>query len=120
MAKDPVPEGGVPVVLVGNKCDLESERSVTKEEGEQMAKSWADEIGNNCVIPFFEASAKEKINDKEIFYEIVREMKKRKNNENSSKDGKGKKKKKGFCVLLQCKRDEEKKKHDEKRNNILL
>ena len=93
MAKDPVPEGGVPVVLVGNKCDLESERAVTKEEGAAMAKSWGEDI------PFFEASAKDKINDKEIFYQIVREMKKRKEKASDSEVEKSKRRKK-MCHIL--------------------
>lgn len=92
MAKDPVPESGIPIVLVGNKCDLESDREVTKEEGEIMAKSWGENV------PFFEASAKDKINDKEIFYQIVREMKKRK--ESNAEEEIIKKKKKKFCTLL--------------------
>ena len=93
MAKDPVPEGGVPVVLVGNKCDLESERDVKKEEGAAMAKSWGDDV------PFFEASAKDKINDKEIFYQIVREMKKRKEEAAGSEVAKSERRKK-LCRIL--------------------
>jgi GTPase SAR1 family protein len=88
--------GGVPVVLVGNKCDLESERTVTKEEGEAMAKAWGGEGG--ATIPFFEASAKDKINDKEIFYQIVREMKNRKENKNEEEEKKKKRKTK-LCTL---------------------
>lgn len=85
------------MVLVGNKCDLESERTVTKEEGEAMAKAWGGEGGPT--IPFFEASAKDKINDKEIFYQIVREMKNRKENKNEEEEKKKKRKKK-LCTLL--------------------
>jgi GTPase KRas protein len=43
----------VPFVLVGNKCDLESEREVPKEKGEELAR----ELG----CKFMESSAKTKV-----------------------------------------------------------
>ncbi|XP_018410812.1 PREDICTED: ras-related protein Rab-10-like [Nanorana parkeri] len=49
----------VEVVLLGNKCDKEDEREVSKERGEKLA--W--EHG----IPFFETSAKENINIDKAF-----------------------------------------------------
>ena len=52
-------------VLVGNKCDLKDDRQVSIEEG----KGFADECDN---IIFFESSAKDRINDKEIFYQCAR------------------------------------------------
>jgi small GTP-binding protein len=55
-----------PIVLVGNKCDLEYARQVTNEEGMQLAEEW----GENST--FFETSAKEKINHIECFYAAVR------------------------------------------------
>uniref|UniRef100_A0A3P9HC61 Ras-related protein Rap-1b n=2 Tax=Oryzias latipes TaxID=8090 RepID=A0A3P9HC61_ORYLA len=45
----------VPMILVGNKCDLEDERVVGKEQGQNLARQW-----NNCA--FLETSAKSKIN----------------------------------------------------------
>ncbi|TPX38159.1 hypothetical protein SmJEL517_g00262 [Synchytrium microbalum] len=53
-----------PVVLVGNKCDLESERSVSQDEGRALAKQY------NC--RFLETSARNKINVDEAFYALVR------------------------------------------------
>jgi small GTP-binding protein len=29
-----------PIVLVGNKCDLENERVITKEQGNELARQW--------------------------------------------------------------------------------
>lgn len=43
----------VPMILVGNKCDLEDERVVGKEQGQNLARQW-----NNCA--FLESSAKSK------------------------------------------------------------
>lgn len=54
------------MVLVGNKCDLESNREVTKEEGQNLAR----DLG----CPFFETSAKEDINVTEVFQEITRRI----------------------------------------------
>jgi len=56
----------VPIVLVGNKCDLEDRREVSKDDGQAMS----DSFGRSC--RFFESSAKAKINIDEIFREIVR------------------------------------------------
>lgn len=49
----------VPMILVGNKCDLEDERVVGKEQGQNLARQW-----NSCA--FLESSAKSKINVNEV------------------------------------------------------
>lgn len=54
----------VPLILVGSKCDLESDREVSKEEG----KSLAEKFG----CPFYETSAKTRVNVDEVFHELVR------------------------------------------------
>jgi GTPase KRas protein len=52
----------VPIVLVGNKCDI-PEREVTKEQGQSLAESFG--------VPYFESSAKERLNVDESFHELV-------------------------------------------------
>ena len=47
------------MILCGNKSDMEKERVISKEEGENLAKNYG--------IPFFECSAKNNINIDEIF-----------------------------------------------------
>lgn len=56
--------GPVPVVIVGNKKDLERKRQVPTSVGEALGK----ELG----CPFFETSAALRQNVDEVFYEIVR------------------------------------------------
>jgi GTPase KRas protein len=55
-----------PMVVVGNKCDLEGDREVSRSEGEALARSF------NCT--FLETSAKSRINVDKAFYDIVREI----------------------------------------------
>ena len=55
--------GAIPVVLFGNKCDLEEKREVKKEEAQNFAKK-------NKMI-YFETSAKENINIKEGFKKLA-------------------------------------------------
>ncbi|XP_026277796.1 ras-related protein Rap1 isoform X1 [Frankliniella occidentalis] len=76
----------VPMVLVGNKCDLEDERVVGKDQGVNLARQF------NCA--FMETSAKAKINVNDIFYDLVRQINKK------SPEKKQKQKKKSVCVLL--------------------
>merc|ERR1711879_417971 len=56
----------VPMILVGNKCDLEDERQVSFDEGQELAKYF------DC--PFIQTSAKAGINVGEAFYDLVREI----------------------------------------------
>ncbi|KAM9136290.1 ras-related protein Rap-1A-like isoform 2-T2 [Lepidogalaxias salamandroides] len=77
----------VPMILVGNKCDLEDERVVGKEQGQNLARQW-----NHCA--FLESSAKSKINVLDIFYDLVRQINRKTPVE------KKKAKKKSNCVLL--------------------
>lgn len=58
----------VPVVLVGNKCDLVDNRVVTKEEGQALATK----CGPTCL--FMEASAKQMYNVQKIFTDLVRHI----------------------------------------------
>ena len=53
----------LPMVIVGNKCDLDDMRVVTTEEGKSLATKY------NC--PFFESSAKCRINIPDIFEAVV-------------------------------------------------
>ena len=55
-----------PIILVGNKCDLEDKRKVTKEEGESYAKSKG--------VDFMEVSALKTINVKETFVKLAHNL----------------------------------------------
>eukprot|EP00755_Sulcionema_specki_P016688 Sspe_Gene.62628::Locus_35292_Transcript_1_1_Confidence_1.000_Length_1147::g.62628::m.62628 len=57
----------VPMVLLGNKCDLSAERAVSTKEGEALAAKFGG-------VPFFETSAKDDINITEAFAQIAREI----------------------------------------------
>ncbi|PRP87528.1 Ras GTPase [Planoprotostelium fungivorum] len=81
----------VPMILVGNKCDLDPERQVSNAEGVDLAKNF------NC--PFFESSAKSRINVEEAFYELVREIQKQ-SPEPGGKKQKKRKQAKGCMVLV--------------------
>ena len=61
----------VPLVLLGNKCDLENERQVSTEEGEELSEIL------HC--PFYETSAKDSINVILAFSQLVREIKANRN-----------------------------------------
>jgi len=84
-------EDKVPMVLAGNKCDLEDERQVSMAEGQDLAKSFG------CA--FFETSAKSRINVEEAFYQLVREIRNHTRGAGGGDKGK-KKKKKGGCSML--------------------
>ena len=58
----------VQMVVVGNKCDLSSERQVSEEEGKELAASFGS--------PWMETSAKASIRCEDCFYELVREIRK--------------------------------------------
>ncbi|KAG2208727.1 ras-like protein 1 [Mucor mucedo] len=55
-----------PMVLVGNKCDLEADRQVSSQEGRDLAKNFG--------CQFIETSAKQRIHVDEAFFEVVRDI----------------------------------------------
>jgi len=75
----------VPIIILGNKCDLESERQVTTAEGRELCKS----VG----CPFMETSAKTRVNVEESFFELVREIRRDREKQSSNDKKKGGKKK---------------------------
>jgi small GTP-binding protein len=87
----------VPVVICGNKCDLEDKRVVSKQEGEELA-------GKLSGI-FFETSALANINIENAFRALVKEIKKQGQpsaaaTSNAGQGGAAKKKKKKGCLML--------------------
>ena len=55
------------MVLVGNKCDLEEDRAVTREQALALSERWG-----NCT--FYETSARQRANTDEIFYDVIRQI----------------------------------------------
>ena len=58
-----------PILLLGNKCDLEEKREVTKEEGDQLAKE--------LKLNFYETSNKDNINIEKAITELIEMIYKR-------------------------------------------
>jgi len=76
----------VPMVLVGNKCDLNDQRVISTEQGNDLAKKFG------CA--FLEASAKTRVNVEQIFHDLIRQINK------LSPPPKAQGKKKGSCLVL--------------------
>lgn len=88
---------GIPIMLVGNKCDEMEAREVQTSGGEAQAKKWG--------CGFMETSAKTNCNVKELFQELLNMEKRRNvslNMDTSKKRSQLRKEKlKGKCSLMQ-------------------
>ncbi|KAJ6235558.1 ras-like protein rasb [Anaeramoeba flamelloides] len=91
----------VPIIIVGNKSDLENQRQISRGEGQDLAKTYG--------CPFFETSAKYRINVDEVFFETVREINRQKEkliekennlNKKNMKNSQKKKKRRFRCSIM--------------------
>lgn len=82
----------VPIVLIGNKCDLEEKRSISSMEAQSLARTWG--------IPFFETSAKTRYNIESAFNAAVTEVRKELEALGGGKNTGAKEKEKSRCVIL--------------------
>ncbi len=80
----------VPLIVVGSKCDLDSDREVPTSEGKTLAEKFD--------VPFFETSAKTRVNVDEVFFELVRLVKKYKTETVEADDAPDESS--GCCVLF--------------------
>jgi GTPase KRas protein len=82
----------VPIVLAGNKCDLEDERQVTTQEATELARQWK--------VPIYETSALARINVEEAFFDLVREIRKEQQTPGNLNSSKAKPQKTKACSIL--------------------
>ncbi|XP_031414362.1 ras-related protein ralB-B [Clupea harengus] len=86
----------IPLLLVGNKSDLEDRRQVAADEARGKAEQWG--------MPYVETSAKTRAYVDKVFFDLMREVRAKKMSENKEKNGKkgGKSKRnlKERCHLL--------------------
>ncbi|KAJ5075365.1 ras di-ras and rheb family members of small gtpase superfamily [Anaeramoeba ignava] len=87
LEKDDLKTKKVPIVIAGNKVDLEKDqqREVYAKETKELSKSWG--------IPFYETSAKENINIDILFIQCVRRIRQYKQKPVPSHSKK-------FCLIL--------------------
>ncbi|EAW12733.1 putative RAS small monomeric GTPase (Rsr1) [Aspergillus clavatus NRRL 1] len=99
----------VPIVIVGNKSDLEEDRAVPRARAFALSQSW----GN---APYYETSARRRANVNEVFIDLCRQIIRKdmqgssssgSDNSTRKRDGAGrqdkkkdKKRRKGPCVIL--------------------
>ncbi|KAG9511391.1 Ras-related protein Ral-A, partial [Fragariocoptes setiger] len=74
-------EESIPILLVGNKADLEDRRTVSQEAAKDQAEQWN--------IGYVETSAKTRQNVDAVFLELMREIKKRRIIETNTATSKG-------------------------------
>lgn len=84
-------EEAVPLLLVGNKSDLEERRQVAADEAAAKAGEWG--------VQYVETSAKTRGNVDKVFFDLMREVRKKKMSETRQDGPSGKKKKKHCCLL---------------------
>lgn len=84
----------IPIILVGNKCDLEEYRQVQSSDAQRLAEEWR--------VKYFETSAKNKTNINRIFEELVYliEANNQTNIQNTSNQKERLKYNHNCCVLL--------------------
>ena len=84
----------IPIILVGNKCDLEEYRQVQSSDAQRLAEEWR--------VKYFETSAKNKTNINRIFEELVYliEANNQNNIQNTSNQNERLKYNHNCCVLL--------------------
>ncbi|KAM9766642.1 ras-related protein Ral-B-like isoform 1-T2 [Menidia menidia] len=85
-------EEGVPLLLVGNKSDLEERRRVSGEEAAAKAGEWG--------VQYVETSAKTRANVDKVFFDLMRAVRMKKLLEARGSSGPSGKKKKKHCSLL--------------------
>uniref|UniRef100_A0A4W3I0A6 V-ral simian leukemia viral oncogene homolog Ba (ras related) n=1 Tax=Callorhinchus milii TaxID=7868 RepID=A0A4W3I0A6_CALMI len=73
-------EDKIPLLLVGNKSDLEDRRQVSVEEARSKAEEWG--------VQYVETSAKTRANVDKVFFDLMREVRAKKMSENKDKNGK--------------------------------
>lgn len=57
----------IPLVVVGNKSDMEEDRAVPRAKAFQLAQSWGQK-------PYFETSARRRTNVDEVFLNLCRQI----------------------------------------------
>ena len=63
-------DDNVPIILVGNKCDLDKKRQISAAQGQVYASSWKAQ--------YFETSAKTRNNVDNVFFEVMKDIRSRK------------------------------------------
>ncbi|XP_055911685.1 ras-like protein 2 [Eupeodes corollae] len=81
-----------PMLMVGNKCDLEHQRQVSLEEAQNISRS--------LIMPYIECSAKLRVNVDQAFHELVRIVRKFQINERPFMEENYKRKNKKKCCLF--------------------
>lgn len=60
------PADPVPIVLVGNKCDLEDDRAVSRARAFGISQEWQ--------VPYYETSARRRQNVHAVFLDVCRQI----------------------------------------------
>ncbi len=72
----------VPIILVGNKSDLQASREVATQDAKKLSEEWK--------VPFLETSAKTGENVEQVFHTIVQKI----------RTSRAPRRKKTFCQIL--------------------
>ncbi|KAA8909773.1 P-loop containing nucleoside triphosphate hydrolase protein [Sphaerosporella brunnea] len=89
----------VPLVIVGNKSDLEGDRQVSKNRANHLSRKW----GN---VPLYESSARRRQNVDEVFFNLTRQLMKKHSGDGGAGAGSGgtagggRRKKGKSCIIL--------------------